>query len=239
MRQASFLAFRHAVALICLSLPHGSHEASGGLLSAALEIDEYIQFGLACRCAQDKDAVGVSKEDEAKEKQRLQDMVGSFAKRAVQGIACKVLDEDSGEWRATEYRLDGRLEKLTFLKPGTKVTQASCRVASIEDIYTHSNDGDAPFPNSALIGISFEERDALAMIIGSRGEGLSTFRFLLIESSAAALDTFMECMRVLVAISGVVSRRFVHRRTNTNLTRSETGRFRSMAPACGPQSLHA
>mmetsp|Transcript_42956 Transcript_42956/g.124218 ORF Transcript_42956/g.124218 Transcript_42956/m.124218 type:complete len:284 (-) Transcript_42956:249-1100(-) len=147
------------------------------------------------------DAESPRDEDEevkAETRQRVQAAVSAFVKRAVKGIPCKAWDDESSEWKACEYKLDRHLEKINFVIQGTRTSQAVCRVAAIEDIYTHESDGEAAFPPAALKTLTPEERDVMAMLIGVAATGQAAFRILLLESTKDSLSAMMESMRVLV-----------------------------------------
>jgi len=135
--------------------------------------------------------------DEASEKARLTGLVGEFAKQAVVGYHCMTFDEMSGEQSECVYWLHSNLELLT-VSPNMESEEVlkNIPVASIRDIYSHCGDGPAPFPQPVLAALSPAERFLLVMVVFEGAKGTEKFTFQ--EQSPQALQTFLECMRVLV-----------------------------------------
>jgi len=143
---------------------------------------------------------GFSAEDASEEKARLQTLVGSFAKRAVQGCSCMLMQESdvcghtACEPVPAKYKLDAKLEVLT-ISSASGANLLSLPIASIQDIYSHAGDGPQAFPPKALATVTSEQKELLLMVVCKDGAACKT---VLMESSSKSLETFLECMRVLV-----------------------------------------
>lgn len=139
----------------------------------------------------------LSPEEKEAEKQRLQQLVNSFAKKAVKGCPCMYLKESTGEQCRTQYRIDKTLEYLIIVA-GEDATKAevTCPIAAIQDIYSFVEDGENCFPVEVTSKLSAEQKEFLLMVVYRSGNS-KMFRFCLLEESAGSRDIFLECLRVL------------------------------------------
>jgi hypothetical protein len=139
----------------------------------------------------------LSPEEKEAEKQRLQQLVNSFAKKAVKGCSCMYLKESTGEQCRTQYRIDKTLEYLIIVssEDATKA-EVTCPIASIQDIYSYVEDGENCFPVEVTSRLSPEQKQYLLMVVYRSGNS-KMFRFCLLEESAGSRDVFLECLRVL------------------------------------------
>mmetsp|Transcript_31944 Transcript_31944/g.52659 ORF Transcript_31944/g.52659 Transcript_31944/m.52659 type:complete len:188 (+) Transcript_31944:51-614(+) len=121
-------------------------------------------------------------EEKEAEKARLQALVNNFAKKAVRGCPCVYFKEGTAQRFVTQYRIDKSLEYLILVNPKEPgVTEVTCPIAAIQDIYSMSEDGSSCFP---------------AEVVFNDSEG-KLFRFCLVEESTQSRDDFLECMRIL------------------------------------------
>mmetsp|Transcript_147292 Transcript_147292/g.274393 ORF Transcript_147292/g.274393 Transcript_147292/m.274393 type:complete len:221 (+) Transcript_147292:130-792(+) len=142
-------------------------------------------------------ARSLTPEEKEAEKARLQQLVNSFAKKAVKGCPCLYIKESSGERCSTQYKIDKSLEYLIVVsnKDPTRA-EVTCSIAAIQDIYSLVEDGEGCFPKEVLDKLSPEEKDLLLMIVYRSGTD-KLFRFCLLEESRDSRDTFLECLRIL------------------------------------------
>jgi len=136
-------------------------------------------------------------EEKEAEKARLQQLVNTFAKRAVRGCTCEYIREGTAERLATQYRIDKSLEYLIVVSPMDQQSQeVTCPIAAIQDIYSLVEDGEACFPPEVLKALKPEEKELLLMVVYRSGQD-KLFRFCLLEESRESRDIFLECLRIL------------------------------------------
>ncbi|CAE7357921.1 unnamed protein product, partial [Symbiodinium pilosum] len=134
-------------------------------------------------------------EEKEAEKVRLQGLVNNFAKKAVRGCPCVYFKEGTATRFETQYRIDKSLEYLILVNPQEPgVTEVTCPIAAIQDIYSTAEDGASCFPPEVVSALGAEDRERLLMIVFSDADG-KLFRFCLVEESSESRDTFLECMR--------------------------------------------
>mmetsp|Transcript_101832 Transcript_101832/g.294695 ORF Transcript_101832/g.294695 Transcript_101832/m.294695 type:complete len:236 (-) Transcript_101832:128-835(-) len=138
----------------------------------------------------------LTEEEKTAEKDRLQSLVNSFAKRAVRGCPCFYVREGTGERLSTHYRIDKSLGYLLVLSTqDRRLQEVSCPIAAIQDIYSFIEDGEACFPPEVIKHLTPEQKEMLLMVVYRSGARL--FRFCLLEMSMETRDVFLECLRVL------------------------------------------
>mmetsp|Transcript_24862 Transcript_24862/g.54972 ORF Transcript_24862/g.54972 Transcript_24862/m.54972 type:complete len:219 (-) Transcript_24862:62-718(-) len=139
-----------------------------------------------------------AKEKEA-EKLRLQNLVNSFAKKAVKGCSCTYVKEGTGERATRHYRIDRSLEFLLVVDPEAAATsspEVTCPIAAIQDIYACVEDGEQCFPPQVVSALEPEELDLLLMVVYRSGQD-KMFRFCILEETPESRDTFLESLRIL------------------------------------------
>mmetsp|Transcript_49940 Transcript_49940/g.79024 ORF Transcript_49940/g.79024 Transcript_49940/m.79024 type:complete len:220 (-) Transcript_49940:140-799(-) len=142
-------------------------------------------------------ARSLTPEEKEAEKARLQQLVNSFAKKAVRGCPCTYLKESTGERLNTQYRIDKSLEYLIVVSDqDANRAEVTCPISSIEDIYSLVEDGAECFPTEVVSKLSSEEQSLLLMVV-YRGGQSKMFRFCLLEQTASSRDIFLECLRIL------------------------------------------
>lgn len=141
-------------------------------------------------------ARSLTPEEKEQEKARLQQLVNSFAKKAVKGCPCVYLKEGTGKRSSTQYRINKSLEHLVIENPkDPSQADVMCPIAGIQDIYSVSEDGEACFPQDVLQTLIPEEKELLLMVVYRSGQ--KQFRFCLLEASPNSRDVFLECLRIL------------------------------------------
>lgn len=136
-------------------------------------------------------------EEKEAEKARLQALVNNFAKKAVRGCSCMYFKEGTAQRFVTQYRIDKSLEYLILVNPKEPgVTEVTCPIAAIQDIYSMSEDGSSCFPVEVVKALEPKDKENLLMIVFNDSDG-KLFRFCLVEESTQSRDDFLECMRIL------------------------------------------
>merc|ERR1719201_1381170 len=145
-----------------------------------------------------RSAPSLTASEKEAEKARLQQLVNSFAKKAVRGCPCVYLKESTGERCSTQYRIDKSLEYLIVVSSqDTTRAEVTCPIAAIQDIYSLVEDGEGCFPAEAISKLTPEYQKMLLMVVYRSGQGGKMFRFCLLEESVDSRDTFLECLRIL------------------------------------------
>jgi len=139
----------------------------------------------------------LSPSEKEAEKARLQQLVNSFAKKAVVGCSCTYLKEVSGDRCNTRYRIDKSLEYLSVMSDKDPNTaEVTCPIAAIQDVYSLVEDGEACFPVNVVQQLKVEEQELLLMIVYRSGPD-KMYRFCILEESRKSRDDFLECLRIL------------------------------------------
>eukprot|EP00930_Biecheleria_cincta_P058203 TRINITY_DN44055_c0_g1_i1.p1 TRINITY_DN44055_c0_g1~~TRINITY_DN44055_c0_g1_i1.p1 ORF type:complete len:191 (-),score=45.19 TRINITY_DN44055_c0_g1_i1:49-621(-) len=133
--------------------------------------------------------------DSQPEKARLQEFVKDFAKCAIRGSFCEVVDPKSGDVFAASYFLDTDLRRLCLRHAAPlEKTFAELELLQVKDI----QDADAAkalLPESVLKALSRGEgsREKLA-VVSFLDSSPSAF---VLEGSAVDRDRFIMCLKVL------------------------------------------
>jgi len=139
----------------------------------------------------------LSPEEKEQEKARLQQLVNTFAKKAVRGCPCTYISTVSKERLETQYRIDKSLEFLIILSPNDKnKPEITCPIAGIEDIYSVVEDGKSCFPLDVLSLVPPEHTELLLMVVFRSGRD-KHIRFCMTEATRESRDVFLECLRIL------------------------------------------
>lgn len=163
----------------------------------AMRSQDAPQLQLEEQNANSLSARSLSPEEKEAEKARLQQLVNSFAKKAVRGCPCVYLKESTGERCSTQYRIDKSLEYLIVVSSqDTTRAEVTCPIAAIQDIYSLVEDGEGCFPAEVVSNLKPEEQNLLLMVVYRNGHS-KMFRFCLLEESPESRDTFLECLRIL------------------------------------------
>lgn len=146
----------------------------------------------------DVSARSMTPSEKEAEKLRLQQLVNTFAKKAVRGCPCTYLKEVAGGDRCTtHYRIDKSLEYMIVVSnQDPNVAEVTCPVAEIQDIYSYVEDGEACFPSEVLSVLKSVELELLLMVVYRSGSD-KMYRFCLLEESKESRDNFLECLRIL------------------------------------------
>lgn len=136
-------------------------------------------------------------EEKEQERARLQTLMKSFAKQAVQGITCTLV-ADSGALRPAKYFIDQRLEKLSM-----KVTDVdppdlsfTCPLAQIKEISRPGKDGGYIFPKDVDVALNNDQKERLLMI-SYTGERSSSQRCFFLGYNTSDSEQFIMCMKIL------------------------------------------
>lgn len=135
-------------------------------------------------------------EEKDAEKDRLQLLINTFAKRAIKGIPCTYINEDSLERVQTTYRIDKNLKSFMIMSSNPEIPELVCPMHKIQGIYSLVEDGESCFSPELINMLRHEEKDKLLMIMyfGSRDK---IFRFCMLETSTEDRDIFLEGLRIL------------------------------------------
>eukprot|EP00427_Karlodinium_veneficum_P025627 CAMPEP_0169100722 /NCGR_PEP_ID=MMETSP1015-20121227/21244_1 /TAXON_ID=342587 /ORGANISM="Karlodinium micrum, Strain CCMP2283" /LENGTH=155 /DNA_ID=CAMNT_0009161693 /DNA_START=278 /DNA_END=743 /DNA_ORIENTATION=- len=126
------------------------------------------------------------------ERQRLQDMVKEFAKLAVRGVSCQVIDGQHGQLYSAAYYVDAQLSRFSVL-PSTPDDQAhELQMKLIQDFHEHEA-GSAVAAEAVIWAGKHGKKDQL-IVIELVDKSPPVF---LLEASAADRDRFILCMKVL------------------------------------------
>lgn len=132
-----------------------------------------------------------SPEEKAEEKARLQELVKSFAKRAVQGIRCTAVDVNTGECVAAKYSVDRKLQQLILSVIGQ--SDEVCYLAQIAEIY-RIDDGDEFLPKPILSRLSQADQERMLYIVhGPQQEK----QLCILENDIDDRERFVTCVKIL------------------------------------------
>lgn len=135
------------------------------------------------------------------EKARIEALMSKFARQAVKGVACTLVEDGEGACVQTRYRITKGLEELVVPSPSEEVEAlVRCPLAAIRDIYTAAEDGQSAFQEDLLrkIDAGGFSRDLLIMVVYAGGaDGQESCRFYLVLENRESRDTFLECLRIL------------------------------------------
>lgn len=136
-------------------------------------------------------------EEKAAEKARLQDLVKTFAKNAVQGVACQLLEEQTGRMVAAKYNIDKQLKKMTVKSTEEGVSlQHVVPLACIQEIY-RIEDGEGSFPKTAQ-NVNPPDLDRILMCLYTPDERTQqSQRLCFFEASPMDKERFLTCMKIL------------------------------------------
>lgn len=133
----------------------------------------------------------LSEEQKQLEKDRLQEMVKSFAKQALQGLPCTYIDDVTGMKYETHYKLCKKLQNLMVLAPASaSFSEVRVPIAQVEEIFV-VKDGTEPLPREVIASLDDDEKTRLLMVCFPGG------RICILDTSMQARDTFLTCMRIL------------------------------------------
>lgn len=170
--------------------------AVGGHDQVPLHI-EPAQAPAPAKPAEGSTGRSLSSEEKEQEKARLQQLVNSFAKKAVKGCPCTYIKEGTGERCPTKYSIDKTLEYLMVMSPeDPSKAEVTCPISAIQDIYSLVEDGEAAFPPEVLQNVKRAEMELLLLVVYRSGAD-KYFRFVLLEESRESRDVFLECIRIL------------------------------------------
>uniref|UniRef100_A0A7S1WL55 Uncharacterized protein n=1 Tax=Alexandrium catenella TaxID=2925 RepID=A0A7S1WL55_ALECA len=142
---------------------------------------------------------GTTRKSGTTEKARLEALVSNFAKRAVKGVPCTLVQEGNGSCTRTQYRITKGLEDLLIMSPDQDgQAMVTCPLKSIQDVYTWLEDGQRAFEGDYVrkADAAGLDKELLIMVVyGPRGVGPS--RICLLLGDRQGRDTFLECLRIL------------------------------------------
>lgn len=124
-------------------------------------------------------------------KTRLQEMLKSFAKRALRGITC-TLFTDSGELLPAKYQLDKRLQNLVMMVDDN--FRVNCPMAEIRSIH-QPEDGEHFFPK--IVNLLNDEQKRRLLMISYNGERSAHKTLLFLENDTFDREQFLACIKIL------------------------------------------
>lgn len=128
-----------------------------------------------------------------KEKMRLQDLVKDFAKRAMIGVSCGLVDLDSGSVRQATYLVDRQLQKLIVKideQGEAPAAEETRHIGSISEVFVRTAGVEKLTPQAAA-ALDDASKDKLVLMTFASGS------LCLIENTAEEATSFAVCMRVL------------------------------------------
>jgi len=132
------------------------------------------------------------------DKARLQAIISSFAKQAMEGVSCTALEEGTGACARARYRLTQDVQYLIInLLRDASPAELKCPLRSIQDIYAFAEDGPDPFEDHVLDRVEAAglDRDLLLMVMYGEESGVNASFCLLMENNEHR-NVFMECIRM-------------------------------------------
>mmetsp|Transcript_40253 Transcript_40253/g.108757 ORF Transcript_40253/g.108757 Transcript_40253/m.108757 type:complete len:196 (-) Transcript_40253:67-654(-) len=141
-------------------------------------------------------------DDAPPEKSRLREFVKDFAKCAVRGVRCEVVDAQTGNAFPAAYFVDPPLQRLTLRRsepgegPRPEPPHRELEMAHIKDIHDLDSAKAAQGPNGSLVPAAVLracEKDRL-VVITFDGETPPAF---ILEGSAVDRDRFIMCVKIL------------------------------------------
>lgn len=134
------------------------------------------------------------------EKLKLQDLVKSFAKRAMKGVSCSLVDMDTGAARPATYFVDRFLQQFTLTMdehgelPATEETQ---RVGEVSEIFVRKAGVETLKPEAAA-ALDDESKERVVVIAfgGACVDARRGWSCLLVGTVEDA-TSFAVCMRAL------------------------------------------
>jgi len=138
------------------------------------------------------------------EKQMVQEFVKDFARCAVRGVQCDLVDESSGSVIKGSYYIDVAMQRLTFKQGRPEATAQGpyreIEMSRIHDVYDLEAGeslvllGKGVVPEVVVRSVSHDcARDRLAII--ALEDGLAPV--CLLESSSVDRDRFIMCVKIL------------------------------------------
>mmetsp|Transcript_86877 Transcript_86877/g.194664 ORF Transcript_86877/g.194664 Transcript_86877/m.194664 type:complete len:204 (+) Transcript_86877:130-741(+) len=137
------------------------------------------------------DVAAMSPDEKLQEKARLQELVRGFARRAVRGINCQLVDVATGRASPAAYELDRQLRVLRVTPKDPSLPVQAGRIALIRDAYG----AEAPeswVPPAARAALSEEQRARMALLSFEDAPMVC-----LLESSPAEKERLVTCMKIL------------------------------------------
>lgn len=121
--------------------------------------------------------------------QKVQQLVKEFAKCAVRGIPCELIDGKTGDKYPATYFIDQFLQRLTLAPDAVGGPQCVAAIAQIRDMHDYG----ANFPEVVRSSLSGEIKDRVLMIVFSD----DTPPAFVVEASSVDRDRFMMCVKIL------------------------------------------
>lgn len=163
------------------------HNPSGGRVASKPE--EFTSLLNSTRAHQLSDVTIMSPTEKMQEKARLQELVKGFAKRAVHGVSCHVVDVATGRVYPAAYEIDRQLQRLRVVPKDPDVSIRSSSISGIRDSFSIEAGDVPPAVRSALVE---EQRKRLVLISFYDAPMLC-----LLEASVAERERFVTCLKIL------------------------------------------
>mmetsp|Transcript_43365 Transcript_43365/g.68656 ORF Transcript_43365/g.68656 Transcript_43365/m.68656 type:complete len:195 (+) Transcript_43365:83-667(+) len=144
------------------------------------------------RCVTNLAVTSMSDAEKMREKARLQDLVKSFAKRAVNGIKCELIYNDSGVAVPAKYFIDRRLQSLKIIPADSMNAEVEGDLECIREAYDFQA-GSHLVPTAVKQGLRLEQKKRFVLI--SFVDKSSDI--CLLESSSTEREQCVMCMKIL------------------------------------------
>lgn len=133
------------------------------------------------------------------EQTRLITMVTAFAKEAVKGRACTLVEEGTGICIPARYSVDRELMDFTVVTKGEASNgvyrRIKCPIVGIEYIYTFADCGSDDF-QPQILALKPEEKERLMKLNYKNSSGVHS-TLTILESSPSLVDTTSKSLQVL------------------------------------------
>uniref|UniRef100_A0A7S2CNE5 Uncharacterized protein n=1 Tax=Alexandrium andersonii TaxID=327968 RepID=A0A7S2CNE5_9DINO len=137
------------------------------------------------------DVTAMSTSEKLHEKARLQELVKGFAKRAVHGVACHLVDVATGRVVPATFEVDRQLKRLRVVPKDPDMPVFSNSISRVREAFSIEA-GEAAVPPAVRAALVEEQRRRLVLI---SFEDMPMVCIL--EASAAERDRLVTCMKIL------------------------------------------
>jgi len=153
--------------------------------------EEFTSLLNSAHAHQLSDVTVMSPSEKMKEKARLQELVKGFAKRAVHGVACQIVDVATGRINPAAYEIDRQLRRLRVVPKDPDVPIRAHNISRIRDSFSIEA-GEASVPPAVRSALVEEQQRRLVLISFEDAPMLC-----LLEASIAERERFVTCLKIL------------------------------------------
>mmetsp|Transcript_2188 Transcript_2188/g.4437 ORF Transcript_2188/g.4437 Transcript_2188/m.4437 type:complete len:189 (-) Transcript_2188:296-862(-) len=137
------------------------------------------------------DVTAMSTSEKLHEKARLQELVKGFAKRAVHGVACHLVDVATGRVVPATFEVDRQLKRLRVVPKDPDMPVLSNSISRVREAFSVEA-GESTVPPAVRAALVEEQRRRLVLISFEDMPMLC-----ILEASVAERDRLVTCMKIL------------------------------------------